>query len=59
MRTQTKPQLMLAPKEPAQEGTIGMFFDYYHKKGLLNLPKGIVINANKFKGNEQESYDRD
>ena len=58
MKKTQQPTLILSPKEPAPEGSIGMVFDYYYKKGLLNLPKGIVINANKFKGNEQDS-DRD
>ena len=58
MKAKKQPELILQAKEPAPEGSIGMVFDYYYKKGLLNLPKGIVINANKFKGNEQDS-DRD
>ena len=58
MKAKPVPLIAITPKEPAPEGSIGMVFDYYYKKGLLNLPKEIVINANKFKGNEQDS-DRD
>lgn len=58
MKAKTQPPIVIQIKEPAPEGSIGFLFDYYYKKGLLNLPKGIVINANKFKGNEQDS-DRD
>ena len=54
MKTKAQPQIALKPKEPAPEGSIGMFFDYYYKKGLLDLPKGIVINANKFKGQNEK-----
>ena len=55
MKKTQQPMIILSPKEPAPEGSIGMVFDYYYKKGLLNLPKGVVINANKFKGNEESS----
>ena len=59
MKTKAQPQIALKPKEPAPEGSIGMFFDYYYKKGLLDLPKGIVINANKFKGQNEQNIHRD
>ena len=58
MKAKKQPELILQAKEPAPEGSIGMVFDYYYKKDLLHLPKNVVINANKFKGNEQDS-DRD
>jgi hypothetical protein len=52
MKAKPIPKFELSIKQPAPEGSIGFLFDYYHKKGLLELPKGIVINANKFKGND-------
>jgi hypothetical protein len=58
MKTKAQPKFELTIKQPAPEGSIGFLFDYYQKKGLLELPKGIVINANKFKGNEQQDSDR-
>ena len=55
MKPKKQQELILQAKEPAPEGSIGMFFDYYYRKGLLHLPKGVVINANKFKGNDNSS----
>jgi hypothetical protein len=58
MKAKPIPKFEISIKQPAPEGSIGFLFDSYHKKGLLELPKGIVINANKFKGNEQQDSDR-
>ena len=58
MTKQKQSDLILEEKEKATPATIGVIFDYYANKGLDKLPDGIIINANKFKSNNEPTRDK-
>lgn len=54
MKKKDTPKPIWQEKEKAQPGTIAAVFDYYAERGYKSIPKNVIINANKFRGNKGE-----
>ncbi len=49
--TRKAPKIEFKEREPGLPGTIGWILDRYRKTGI---PKNVIINAEKIKGNRPE-----